>query len=113
MEIWLSGLNCIVALVEKCFQAVFETVVKVYRSFLDNTVVVGEEWFWALDSSLVVVEVWILNSIQVVGKVCFLNSVQVVVEMWFVDRTLVGVEVLFLVFDNSVVVVEVGFLESV
>ena len=82
-------------------------MVKVYRSYLDETVAMVEEWFLALDRSLVVAKVMFLNNIQVVGKVWFLNRVQVSVQMWFVDSALIGVEVLFWVLDISLVLLEV------
>ena len=109
MEILLVGSNYIVALVEKCFLAGFETVV--YGRYLNNTVGMVEDWFLVFDS-LVVVDVLFLKSIQVWWEVWFLNNVQDVVEMWFVDRALGWVEVLFLVLDSTLVVGECCILES-
>ena len=103
MEILLVDLIYIVALDEKWFLAVFETVV--YGRYLNDTVVMVEDWFLVFDS-LVVFEVCFLKSSQALGQVCFLNNVQVVVEMWFVDRALGWVGVLFLVLDSSLVLAE-------
>ena len=48
MEILIFGLNYIVALVQKWFLALFETVV--YGRYRNNTVVMVEDWFLVFNS---------------------------------------------------------------